>query len=119
MPDDEQEIARQVAATAALVAERRHLGDHPESPRVVEHVAFFRTHGRAESAAGDLQQLGFAVTSVERRGLRVAATFSRTDRVDEAAAEAFTRQAVGVVLRHGGSYDGWGAYLDESGGSAP
>ena len=111
MPDEEQEVERQVAASTALVAERRHLGDHPERPREVEHVAFFRSHGRAEAAAGDLQDRGYAVSSVERRGLRVAATFSRTDAVDETTAAAFTREVVAVVLAHGGRYDGWGAYL--------
>ena len=118
MPDADDETARQLAATAALVAERRHLGDHAETPREVEHLAFFRTHGRAEAAAGDLQDLGFVVVSVERRGLRVAVTFSRTDAVDETTAADFTRAVVEVVLRHGGRYDGWGAYLAGAGGSA-
>jgi regulator of RNase E activity RraB len=117
VPDPHEEIERQVDATAALVAERLHLGDRVDVPREVEHQAYFWTTGRAEAAMPDLQSLGYRIGTVERRGLRVAVAFSRTDAVDGDTAAAFTREVVAVVLRHRGRYDGWGAYLAQGSGA--
>ncbi|WP_346619662.1 ribonuclease E inhibitor RraB [Blastococcus montanus] len=108
MPRDVEE---QVALGAQLVEERLSLGDQAHEPRPIDHLAGFRSRKAAEAAGGELVAAGYRIDGLRRRFLTVWLEFSAMTAVDHDTAAAFTREVVGIVNRHGGTYDGWGGFL--------
>lgn len=106
------EIDRHVAATADLVRERLSMGDRADMAREVDHSAMFGRKADADAAASELSSLGYEV-DVRRSWFKYSLQFTRLSPVDQRTAEAFTREVVGVIDRHRGGYDGWGAMLEE------
>ena len=106
-----QDVEQQVALGAQLVEERLGLGDRVHEPRPIDHLAGFRTRKAAEAAADELVAAGYRIDGLRRRFLTVWLEFSAMTAVDSATAEAFTREVVGILDRHGGTYDGWGGFL--------
>lgn len=106
------DMDRQVESTAELVRVRLGMGDRADVAREVAHNAVFKRKADAEAAAVELSSLGYVV-DVRRSWLRHAVQFTRVTAVDHATAEAFTREVVAVIERHGGEYDGWGAMIEE------
>ena len=100
----------QLRLTAELVERREGMGDRPEMPREVDHVAVFRRKTAAQAAARELEARGYR-TSYRRRLLTVEVTAHRLSAVDQQAAATFTRDVFSVIRSHGGTYDGWGAAL--------
>ncbi len=94
-----------------LVEQRLSLGDRVHEPRPIDQLAGFRTRKAAEAAADELVAAGYRIDGLYRRLLTVWLEFSAMTAVDSATAEAFTREVVGIVERHGGTYDGWGGFL--------
>lgn len=103
-------MAAQHDATVAMVAQRVAMGDAPHVPRPLDHLVVVpRRH--VEAVQAELVAAGFRIDGV-RRGLRRARVeFSRIDAADVETADAFTREILDVVGRHGGEYDGWAGYL--------
>lgn len=107
------DLEHQLQLSASLVTQRVEMGDRAEVPREVDHVAFFKSKDQAAQAARELEQAGFTITDTRRRLLRIVVEFKRVDAVDHATAATFTRQVVPIIESHGGSYDGWGAMLQD------
>ncbi len=63
------------------------------------------------TAARELEALGYEVDRLRRRWFTVWLAFGKETAVDHESAAAFTREVVGVVDRHGGTYDGWSGFL--------
>lgn len=104
------ELDGQLAANAALVEHRLSMGDLAEQPRPLDHMAYFPKKA-ADAAVAELQAANFTVDTT-RKGLRkVRVEFSRTDAADLDSADAFTREILDIVGRHGGNYDGWAGFL--------
>lgn len=108
MPRDVEE---QLALSAQLVDQRTGMGDQVHAARPIDHLAGFRTRKAAEAAADELVAAGYRVDGLYRRLLTVWLEFSAMTPVDYETAAAFTREVVGIVNRHGGTYDGWGGFL--------
>ncbi|MGY2064887.1 ribonuclease E inhibitor RraB [Blastococcus sp. SYSU DS0619] len=108
MPRD---VEGQLALGAQLVEERLSLGDQVHEPRPIDHLAGFRTRKAAEAAADELVAAGYRIDGLRRRFLTVWLEFSAMTAVDHDTAATFTREVVGIVDRHGGTYDGWGGFL--------
>ena len=106
-----QDVEEQVARGAELVEQRRGLGDQVVAPRPIDPQAGFRSRRAATAAGAELVAAGYRVDGLHRRFLTVWLEFSAMTAVDSATAAAFTREVVGIVNRHGGSYDGWGGFL--------
>ncbi|CAB4913214.1 MAG: hypothetical protein F2825_05195 [Actinobacteria bacterium] len=104
------ELTEHHEANAALVQQRIGMGDHPASPRPLDHLAVVPRR-RAAAVQSDLEAAGFRVDGVQRGLRRARIEFSRIDAADLDTADAFTREIVEIVGRHGGGYDGWAGYL--------
>jgi hypothetical protein len=101
-------LAKHLALDADQMEQRRALGDRLDRPRFVDHAAVFRSAAQAEAAAEDLRALGY--TAAVKKGLfRTSLEASRAGRLDGTEPERFVTEVFGVVDRHGGTYDGWGA----------
>jgi regulator of RNase E activity RraB len=108
--DVPHDVARQLQQTAELV--EVNLGWRPGAPAAPDHhVASFRSRSTALAAAADLEALGYEVDGLRRRWFTVWLEFGKETPVDHEAAAAFTREVVGVLDRHDGSYDGWSGFL--------
>ncbi|NEK86976.1 ribonuclease E inhibitor RraB [Blastococcus saxobsidens] len=116
MPRDVEE---QVALGVQLVEQRLGLGDRVHQLRPIDHLAGFRTRKAAEAAGEELVAAGYRIDGLYRRFLTVWLEFSAMTAVDSAMAAAFTREVVGIVDRHGGTYDGWGGFLVGDDEAAP
>jgi hypothetical protein len=117
-----QDVEEQVALGARLVDQRLGMGDQVHEPRPIDHVAGFRSRKGAQAAGEELVAHGYRIDGLRRRFLTVWLEFSAMSAVDHVTAAAFTREVVGIVNRHGGSYDGWGGFVvaadDEADGDA-
>ena len=102
------EIEQQIRSSNEQLGQPRSMGDQPEHLREVDHGATFSRPRAAEAAAGELRALGYTA-SVERRLMGTTVEFSTPGPLDDASLEASTREAVAVVERHGGIYDGLAA----------
>jgi hypothetical protein len=83
-------------------------GDHLDTPREVEHLAYFSEESTAQDAAAELAAADFAAT-VERDdegGFALQAI--RVDAVVPPAIHGVTWLVRQIVERHDGVYDGWG-----------
>lgn len=108
-----EDLNTKLAKTRHHINLRTEMGDQLTSSRLIEHSADFRKRKAAEAAAHELRALGYDV-SLGRLGLmKVALEASKQSSVDPATAEAFTREIFSVIRKHGGHYDGWGAYVVE------
>jgi hypothetical protein len=104
-PDEWQ---RNLILDMQVVASLEEHGDHLETQREVEHLAYFPEEPMAQTAARELADADFAAT-VERDdegGYAVQAI--RVDAVVPPAIHGVTWLVRQVVERHGGVYDGWG-----------
>ncbi|MGY1719390.1 ribonuclease E inhibitor RraB [Blastococcus sp. SYSU DS0552] len=106
-----RDVEEQVALSDQLVDQRLGMGDQVHQPRPIDHLAGFRSRRAAEAAGEELVAAGYRIDGLRRRFLTVWLEFSAMTAVDSATAAAFTREVVGIVDRHGGSYDGWGGFL--------
>ncbi|SNR43214.1 ribonuclease E inhibitor RraB [Blastococcus mobilis] len=108
MPND---IDVQLRSTAELVEVNLGYGDQVHRPRRLDHLSGFPSRSAALAAAGELEGLGYEIDGLRRRWLTVWLAFGKEIPVDHESAAAFTREVVGVVDRHGGTYDGWSGFL--------
>ena len=103
-------MAAQHEANVALVAQRVELGDAPAVPRPLDHLVVVPRR-RADAVQADLVAAGFRIDGMSRGLRRARIEFSRIDAADVGTADAFTREVLDVLDRHGGEYDGWSGYL--------
>ena len=89
------------------------MGDDLPAPRPVDHFMIFRRRAAAEAAAGALRAENFEVT-IQRQGLRLMVQATRTDTLDDAAVRRFLADVILLVEKARGSYDGWGAPVEQS-----
>lgn len=106
-----QDVEEQVAQSALVVEQNLAIGDQVHQPRPIDHLAGFRSRRAAEAAGEELVAAGYRIDGVRRRFLTVWLEFSAMTAVDHDSAAAFTREVVGIVNRHGGTYDGWGGFV--------
>jgi regulator of RNase E activity RraB len=106
-----QDVEEQVAQSAQVVEQNLALGDQVHELRPIDHLAGFRSRRSAEVAGEELVAAGYRIDGLRRRFLTVWLEFSAMTAVDHTTAAAFTREVVGIVNRHGGTYDGWGGFL--------
>jgi hypothetical protein len=99
-------LDHQLPQTAELVAVNLGYGEQVHRPRRIDHLAGFRSRSAALAAAGDLEGLGYEIDGLRRCWFTVWLEFGKETPVHHEAAAAFTREVVGVLDRHGGSYDG-------------
>jgi hypothetical protein len=105
------DIDEQIALTRDVLEVNVAHGDRLSEPRQIDHAASFRSRTAAVAAAAEFEAAGYRVDAVRRHWLTVWLEFSKQTPVDHTSAEAFTREVVGIVDRHGGRYDGWGGHL--------
>lgn len=91
--------------------QRAQLNDDLLVPRDVEHFAYFSRRAKAHTAANDLTTAGFAVAT-SRRGFKTGIKAVRSESLSDDSVARFLREAITIVERHGGSYDGWGATVE-------
>lgn len=104
---------RQAIDNQRLVARYAAEGDLLARPRAIDHLAYFASEAAAHAAAAALTAAGFRCDEVE--GDRDddddrecwSLEFHRTDALDGAHPDRFTRAILDVLLPLGGSYDGW------------
>jgi hypothetical protein len=102
---------RRLQMTAEPVEVNLGYGDEVHRPRRLDHLAGFRSRSAALAAAAELEALGYEIDSVRRRWFTVWLEFGKETPVDHDSAAAFTREVVGVLDGHGGTYDGWSGFL--------
>jgi hypothetical protein len=107
----DRSLPEQLRLTAETVEANLGHGDRVSAPRPIDHTAAFRTRRAAVAAGEELTAAGYRVDGLYRRLATVWLEFSAMTAVDHATADAFTREVVAVVGRHGGRYDGWGGFL--------
>jgi hypothetical protein len=89
-------------------------GDCMEIPREIDHVAFFPSEAQAQAALAELQAAGFRgdpLRAPAQEGGAWALEFHRDDVVADEKPDLFCCEILGVLERHEGEYDGWGATL--------
>lgn len=101
----------QLSMWAPQREQRAEMGDVLETPRPVEHFAYFSRRSRAQAAAEDLIAAGFEVGRA-RRGLKTVLKATRNEALGDQQVARFLREVVDIVERHGGDYDGWGATVE-------
>ncbi len=101
-----QDVEEQVGLSAQVVEQNLSIGDRVHEPRPIDHLAGFRSRKAADAAAQELVAAGYRIDGLRRRFLTVWLEFSTITAVDHATAAAFIREVVGIVNRHGGTYDG-------------
>ncbi len=106
-----QDVEEQVGLSAQVVEQNLSIGDRVHEPRPIDHLAGFRSRKAADAAAQELVAAGYRIDGLRRRFLTVWLEFSTITAVDHATAAAFIREVVGIVNRHGGTYDGWGGFV--------
>lgn len=84
-----------------------------DTPREVEHFAYFGWRARAARAADELRADGYVV-ALARRGLKTVLQATRTDSLGDETVSQFLRRVIDIVERNGGEYDGWGAPVAQS-----
>jgi hypothetical protein len=115
-----RDLDDQLQLTAQVVDQHVSIGDRVDEPRQIDHLAGFRSRKAATAAAKDLETAGYRIDGMRRRFLAVWVEFSQETAVDHASAAAFTREVIGILDRHGGSYDGWGGFArTDDPGAAP
>lgn len=91
--------------------QRAEMGDVLETPRPVEHYAYFSRRSHAQAAANDLIAAGFEVGRARHR-FKTVLQATRGEALGDEQVARFLREVVGIVERHGGDYDGWGATVE-------
>jgi hypothetical protein len=100
-------VAHQIQQWAAQREQRRQLGDRLETPRQIDHTAYFRSRKKAEVAGAELESRGFSV-ALTPGILRSLVEASRDDALTEPDVARFLTEVVTVVEANGGTYDGFG-----------
>ncbi|MCZ2838901.1 ribonuclease E inhibitor RraB [Modestobacter sp. VKM Ac-2985] len=111
------DLGSQLRRTTETVEANLGHGDQVHAPRPIDHLAGFRSRSAATAAGEELTAAGYRVDGLYRRLRTVWLEFSAMTAVDHGTADAFTREIVGIVDRHGGRYDGWGGFLVPPDGS--
>lgn len=91
--------------------QRDELNDVLSTPRAVEHFAYFKRRGNAEAAADELAAAGFTV-GLGRRGFKTVLQATRSESLGDDEVAQFLREAISIVERNGGDYEGWGASVE-------
>ena len=110
MPHD---LNKQLDLNRQQIEQRIAMGDKLATPRPVDHSAEFKKRKSADTAGDELRALGYQVTIGKRGLLKVLLEATKLSAVDAVTAEAFTREVIGVVEKHGGDYDGWGGPVEQ------
>ncbi|MEV4138662.1 DUF695 domain-containing protein [Dactylosporangium sp. NPDC049742] len=102
---------RNIMEDNQVVQELEGHGDRLSQPRPVEFLAYFPDTDRAEAAAQELRDLGFAVTVERGDEADFVLQAIRRDAVEPPALHEVTWEVRAVVERHDGAYDGWGCMV--------
>jgi hypothetical protein len=102
---------RHVIEDNNLVRALEEHGDELAVPREVEHVGYFPEPERAEAAAVELRDAGFAVTVERDDEGEYMLQAIRRDAVEPPALHEVTWLVREAVERHDGMYDGWGCVV--------
>ncbi len=104
-------LAEQTMWNRRLVRTFAERGDALEVPRVVDHMAYFRSRSAAERAEQDLRAACFRVDDPYENddGDEWAVPFHREDALADGRPDQFVAEIFEILDRHGGRYDGWGA----------
>ena len=106
LTDRDRETLRALAEVADL-----------SKPRLVEHFLYLPSRDAAEQAAAALTAQGYTADARAAAGEEGALPWlvlaSQTTVVDEQSVGEARKLFEGLVERHGGDYDGWGAEGDE------
>ena len=101
------DLGTQLLKNEVQIATRRTMGDTLDTPREIDHNAYFRRKSAAQFAANDLIRLGYRAT-VGGIILRWTLEAHRIEPLDSDNPARFVTEVYGIVAAHGGSYDGWG-----------
>jgi hypothetical protein len=101
------DLGTQLLKNEVQIATRRTMGDTLDTPREIDHNAYFRRKSVAQAAADDLIRLGYRAT-VGGIILRWTLEAHRIEPLDSDNPARFVTEVYGIVAAHGGSYDGWG-----------
>ena len=87
-------------------------GDQVDTPREIDHFAYFESQDQAEEASVALRTAGFEVDDLDppdEDGEPWGLQFHRVDAVGGGRADEFCAEILDIVLPLEGDYDGWGA----------
>ncbi len=114
-------LTEELAKLREALAERAGLGDQLESKREMEHFVSFRSLREATEATTHFEQAGWQVDAdIEQdQHSRFPLRVYRIQRIDVEHAENALRSVHSITLKHGGSYDGFGAVFIEADGTEP
>jgi regulator of RNase E activity RraB len=103
------DIRPHLTSNVEQFSQRIKMRDDVDQPREVEHFANFAAIKEAQSAARQLEALGYTVTVARRMIFRATLRATKMSTVDIETADAMVEEVFGVVEAHHGDYDGWGA----------
>ena len=91
-------------------------GGHPETPREVDHAAWFSSRAQAAQASSALAAAGYRVDpgSEPPPGEPYFLEFHRIERCDGDEPDRFTFEIMDLLQAHEGNYDGWGSLIQRS-----
>lgn len=104
--------ALQTMLNRSLIRQMQEANDHLETPRLIDHMAFFPSKEKAEAAAKSLAAADFQVDAPEppRDGRESwGLQFHREDACDGENPDEFTFEILDLLEPHEGEYNGWGS----------
>lgn len=112
-------LIEELAKLRRALAERAALGDQLEARRELEHFVSFRSLREVTEAADHFERSGWQVDRTEGQDAnsRFLLRVYRDQRLDVESAEQALRSVHGITVKHGGSYDSFGArFIDAEDG---
>jgi len=107
-PIAEQQDARVIENLVAA-------GSDTSKPHNIDFFMFLPSKSKAKTAAAEVEQLGYAITSIYRApgqtDWQIHATRVMAPQLE--AMTATTRSLEAIAAKHGGYYDGWGTSVVE------
>jgi|SRR5690606_16823030 regulator of RNase E activity RraB len=108
-----QSIAEQ--QDARVIENLISAGSDISKPHNIDFFMFMPSKAKANSAAAEMEHLGYTIASVDRDSAQsqwqIHATRVMAPQLD--AMTATTRTLESVAAKHGGDYDGWGTGVVE------
>ena len=114
-------LIEELAKLRRALAERAALGDQLDTPRELEHFVSFRSLREVTEAADHFERSGWLVDRTEGQddNSRFLLRVYREQPLDVERAEQALRVVHAITLKHGGSYDSFGARFINAEGSEP
>lgn len=114
-------LQEELAKLRRALAERAALGDQLDAKRELEHFVSFRALREMNEAAAHFERAGWQVDRTEGQDAnsRYLLRVYRDQAIDVESAEHALRNVHAITVKHGGTYDGFGAMFIDAPDSEP